>query len=224
MKTYCFTSKEEIIRYINDKKILLIAINAEKIINTKYSIHNIVNNNIGYPDGIAAVWALRKNGFRKAVKIPGVELWLDIIKKYYNAKSFYIIGSKKEVIQETILKLKEEFPGIKILNFRDGYINTQKEKDQLFSDIKIKKPDIVFVATGSPRQELLMQELYNLHSALYMGLGGSFDVYTHHVRRAPKFIIWLNLEWLYRVAIQPKRINRLFYQVKFVFFLILNKI
>ena len=91
IRTFCFRTKNELIEYISDKKKILVAINAEKILNDSAELKNIINNNIGYPDGIGAVWALKKKGF-KVEKIPGVELWLDIIRQYSSSKSFYFIG------------------------------------------------------------------------------------------------------------------------------------
>lgn len=95
--TFSFSSKHELLEYIKDKKKILIAINAEKILSNDQKIKQIINDNIGYPDGIGAIMALKRKGIT-AVKIPGVQLWLDIINKYHNEKTFYLIGATKEVI------------------------------------------------------------------------------------------------------------------------------
>ncbi len=217
IKTYAFESKNDFINYVNNKNVILIAINAEKILHAPSLLKEIIKENIGYPDGIGAVWALKKHGFKHVKKIPGCELWLDIIHKYYQTKSFYLIGSKPEVIQNTVEKLKQQYNGIKILNYRDGYIKNQKEKDELIINIKHNKPDIVFVAAGSPFQELLMKELKENHPALYMGLGGSFDVYTGKTKRAPEFWLKMHLEWLYRLISQPTRIKRQIHLIRFAY-------
>ena len=183
-----------------------------------------IYNNIGYTDGIGAVWALRNHGFKKATKIPGCELWLEIIKKFYKEKTFYLIGSKSEVIGKTVKKLKQEYSGIKILNYRNGYIKSEEEKFHLINDIQTKKPDIVFVAAGSPYQELLMNEMLSHHQALYMGLGGSFDVFTGFVKRAPDFWLRYHLEWLYRLLYQPSRFKRQIHLVRFVYLNLLGRI
>ena len=222
IRTYCFKSKKELLEYVFDKKNILIAINAEKILNDSAELKNIINNNIGYPDGIGAVWALKKKGF-KVEKIPGVELWLDIIRQYSSSKSFYFIGASDEVINETINKLKTDFPEINILNYRNGYL-TVGEKELLTKDLINKKPDVVFVAMGTPKQEYLMDELLKAHPALYMGLGGSFDVYCGKLNRAPKVFLKLKLEWLYRLLKEPTRIRRQIKIIKFLFLLKLNKL
>ena len=199
------------------------AVNAEKILHATSQSRDIINRNLGYPDGIGAVWALQKKDFRDTVKIPGCELWLDIIAHTHKNKSFYLVGGKQQVIEETIKKLKKEFPDINILNFRNGYVKTEKEKTELILDIKTLKPDVVFVAMGSPKQELLMEEIQRSHQATYQGLGGSFDVYTGHVERAPKWWIKSNLEWAYRLIKQPSRIKRQIHLVRFFILLQLNK-
>lgn len=186
VKVYPFTSFEELLDYVNGKKGILVAINAEKILHATEQTRDIINKNIGYCDGIGAVMALKKHGHKNVVKIPGCELWLKIIASTYKeGKKFYLVGSKQDVIENTVSKLKQDFPGIDIVNYRNGYIKSETEKEQLIEDITDKKPDVVFVAMGSPKQELLMEEMYKVHPAIYQGLGGSFDVYTGNVERAP---------------------------------------
>ena len=81
---------------------------------------------------------------------------------------------------------------------------------------KTHKPDVVFVAMGSPKQELLMERLHQKHKATYQGLGGSFDVYTGSVKRAPNWWVNNNLEWTYRLLSQPSRIKRQIHLVRFL--------
>lgn len=224
VKCYAFASFDEIIDFVEEKKGLLVAINAEKILHATDQTRNIINRNIGYSDGLGAVKALRKHG-AEAVKIPGCELWLKIIERLYkDGKSFYLVGGKQEVIDETIEKLKKEYEGINIVGFRNGYIKTDEEKQALKDDIVAKKPDVVFVAMGSPKQEFLMEEMMEKHTAIYQGLGGSFDVYTGHVLRAPKWWLDHNLEFAYRLIKQPSRIKRQIFLVKFLIMLKLGMI
>ena len=224
IKIFAAASRDELIDYaiINHK--ILVAINAEKILHSSNESRLIINKNVGYPDGIGAVWVLRKNGFGDAKKIPGRELWLDVVKKHHSTKTFFLVGSKQEVIEETVVKLRQDYPGIQILNFRNGYIKSEKEKLDLIEDIKSSGTDIVFVAMGSPKQEALMQEIQKKHRATYLGLGGSFDVYIGKVKRAPKWWVANNLEWAYRLIKQPLRIRRQLHLIRFFVLLKLNKI
>jgi len=217
-------SSKNLVDYALDNKKILVAVNAEKILHATDQSRNIINRNLGYPDGIGAVWALQKKGFKDTVKIPGCELWLDIISQAYKNKSFYLVGGKQQVINETVEKLKKEFKGINILNYRNGYIKTELEKIDLIHDIKTLKPDVVFVAMGSPKQELLMEEMQKIHYATYQGLGGSFDVYTGYVERAPQLWVKFNLEWAYRLIKQPSRIKRQIHLFRFFVLLKLNKL
>ena len=121
------------------------------------------------------------------------------------------------MIEATVEKLKKEFEGIRIVNYRNGYLKTPEERKALIEDIAEKKPDVVFVAMGSPKQELLMEEMLERHPAIYQGLGGSFDVYTGAVKRAPKWWVDHNLEFAYRLIRQPSRIKRQVHLLKFYY-------
>lgn len=221
---YPFKSDEELIDYVDQKKSILVAINAEKIMHATDLTRDIINNNIGYCDGVGAVWALRQKGQKQTVKIAGCELWLSIIQRFHANKSFYLIGAKQQVIDETVAKLKNQFKDITVAGYHNGYIN-QEESEQIIDDIKNKKPDVVFVAMGSPKQELFMSEIQKHHpNAIYQGLGGSFDVYTGNVDRAPKWWIDHNLEFAYRFITHPKRWKRLLPIFKMAFLLLIKKI
>lgn len=211
-----FTSFNELLDYVMHHKGILVAINAEKILHATPQTRDIINRNIGYCDGIGAVMALRRHGQKQAVKLPGCELWLKIIAALYkDGKRFYLVGSKQEVIEATVAKLKQEFAGIDIAGYRNGYIKTEEERKALLDDIAARRPDVVFVAMGSPKQELLMEEMSERHPAIYQGLGGSFDVYTDYVKRAPQWWVQHNLEFAYRLIKQPSRIKRQIHLVRF---------
>ncbi|MDR0606123.1 MAG: WecB/TagA/CpsF family glycosyltransferase [Bacteroidales bacterium] len=221
---YPFSDKSEVIRFVNDnEKGILIAINAEKILHSTEDMRKIINRSIGYCDGIGAVMALQKKGYKNVRKIPGCELWIDIVKAFYKQKTFYLIGGQQGIIESTVTKLKYTFEGINIIGYRNGYIESDVEKENLISDITDKKPDIVFVAMGSPKQEFLMDELYNRYPAIYQGLGGSFDVFTGYAKRAPKWWIEHRLEFAYRLIKQPSRIKRQIHLIKFWFMIQLER-
>lgn len=216
VKIYPFKSMEELIGFVEVQKGILVAINAEKILHATEQTRGIINRNIGYCDGVGAVMALKKKGCPDVVKIPGCELWLKIVEAWYKkGKSFYLVGSKPEVIEATVDRLRKDCPGVEIAGYRDGYIKSEEEKKALLNDIVKKKPDVVFVAMGSPKQELLMEEMQQVHPAVYQGLGGSFDVYTGNVERAPQWWVNHNLEWAYRLLRQPSRIGRQIHLVRF---------
>lgn len=210
--------------FVNDNKGILVAINAEKILHATDQTRGIINRNIGYCDGAGAQMALKQKGFENACKIPGCELWLKIVAQFYREKTFYLIGGKPQIIEETVSKLRKEYAGIHIIGYRDGYIKANEERERLIKDITEKRPDVVFVAMGSPKQELLMEEIQHRHKAIFQGLGGSFDVYTGHVERAPKWWVNHNLEFAYRLLKEPKRIKRQIHLIKYAWWLITKKL
>lgn len=223
---YPFVSADELITFIDNKKSILVAINAGKINRATDETREIINNGIGYADGRGAQYALHKHGFPDAVIIPGCELWLSIIKKYYKTdKTFYFVGGKQEVIEKTIEKLRLDYPGINILGFRNGYL-TKDDEDTLVKDVAEKRPDFVFVAMGSPKQELLMYKLQQSHRALYQGLGGSFDIYVGNLKRAPEWLRKRGLEGPYRVIsdFNKARFKRFVNDFSFMVKVFFNKI
>ncbi|MBO4961665.1 MAG: WecB/TagA/CpsF family glycosyltransferase [Flavobacteriales bacterium] len=203
-----FASEDQVIEYVDKHKGILVALNAGKIGRSSDVMRKMINENIGYADGMAAVMALKKKGAKNVVRIPGCELWLKIIEKKYRDSTFYLVGGSNAVIEETISRLKNDYKGINIVGYREGFIKSDGERETLINDVVEKKPDVVFVAMGTPKQELLMKEMSNRHSAIYQGLGGSFDVYTGRVERAPLWLRKLNLEGPHRVFKDPKKIKR----------------
>lgn len=224
VRVFAPTSRQALIEYAFQNRSLLVAVNAEKLLHATDQTRSIINRNVGYPDGLGAVMGLKKKGLRHVVKIPGCELWLDIIRRHYQDKSFYLVGGKDAVIGQTVAQLKAEFPGIRILGHRNGYLKGEEDKQALIADIAAMKPDVVFVAMGSPRQELLMEEMQGRHPAVYQGLGGSFDVYTGQVQRAPSWWVEHHLEWLYRLLQEPTRIKRQIHLVRFLMRVALNRL
>jgi len=221
-KINAFESKEIFLKEIENNKTILVAMNAEKIIKNDEKLRTIVNNNIGYPDGIGAVLALHHKG-AKAIKIAGSEFWLDIVNRFHRTKKFYLIGSTEKVIQSTVKRLQREYPKIQIVGYQNGFFK-KGDKERLIKSLQTTKPDIVFVAQGSPRQEFLMEDLSQKYPALYMGLGGSFDIYGGDKKRAPHFFLKLELEWFYRLLKEPTRVGRQLALVKFLFHMGTNRL
>lgn len=225
VKTYVPHSRNELIEYVMEHKSILVAVNAEKIYHATDATRAIINRNVGYADGVGAVWALKRKGHKNVDKIPGCELWLNIIERYQDQKTFYLVGGKEEIIQKTVDRLKNDYPQIHIAGYRNGYLKNDEERKELIEDIAKKRPDVVFVAMGSPKQELLMEEIYQTHPAVYQGLGGSFDVYTGNVKRAPNWWIDNNLEGIYRTLNEPrKRVMGDIRVMPYFFKLILNRL
>ena len=208
LEVYPFSDFDALIDYADAQKGILVAVNALKIANANEVTIPIINNNIAYCDGAGAVMAAHAKGAKNVTRIPGCELWLKIIERFHTTKTFYIVGASPQVHAQVIEKLHADFPGIRIVGHRDGYLKSEADRQALIDDVAYKRPDVVFVAMGSPKQEILMADMLRRHPAIYQGLGGSYDVYTGAVQRAPRWWQDHNLEFAYRLIRQPKRIGR----------------
>lgn len=170
------------------------------------------------PDGIGVVKAANYIGISEIKeRITGVDIsykLLELANKY--SKSIYLLGASKDVIELTVKNINKEYPKVNILGYSDGYVDN---KDDIFKRIKNISPDIVLVALGVPKQELLIAKHYDSFSkGIFVGVGGTFDVISGTKKRAPQIIQKLNIEWLYRIIGNKERIKR-FYDsnVKFIF-------
>lgn len=174
------------------------------------------------PDGIGVVKALGALNIDVEGRITGVDISKHLLKiGNENNKSVYLYGAKPEVLEALVTKLGQEYPNLTISGSRDGYNN---DGDEVFKDIIEKKPDIILVALGIPRQELLISKYFDeIEKGIFVGVGGTFDVLSGTKKRAPQMFIKLNLEWLYRIGKEPKRFGR-FYKSNVKFIKIINKL
>ena len=173
-------------------------------------------NNSIVPDGIAVVKACNMLNLPVTERIAGVDI-AEYILRIANEqkKSLYLFGAKKEVIESLVNKIKVDYNNINILGYSDGYV---EDRDKVFKEIIKLKPDICLVALGIPYQEkLIYKHLDEFNKGIFVGVGGSFDVLSGTKKRAPKIFIKLNLEWLYRIVCEPKRLKRFWNNnVKFI--------
>ncbi len=204
-----------------------IAINAEKVI-TRANDPNldatIERATLRYPDGAGVVVAMRLKGARSA-RVAGADLWLEVLRQAHGERlGVALIGAKPEVLAATRRRLEAEFPGIAVLVSRNGYDGT-RDLDAVTREIAAAKPDLVFVALGSPRQELLIERFRTVHpTGFYMGLGGSFDIYAGAKKRAPLWMQKRGLEWLFRFLSEPSRAPRETKRLKFLALLMLGRL
>ncbi len=169
------------------------------------------------PDGIAVVKACRMAGLETEERITGIgiaeQLLIELDKQ---KRSLYLFGAKPEVIKKLTEVIKEKYPNIILVGYTDGYVS---DKDKVFEEISALAPDVCLVALGIPAQEkLIYKHLDKFSKGIFVGVGGSFDVISGEKKRAPEFFIKCNLEWLYRIAKEPKRLKRFYNSnVKFIF-------
>ena len=185
-----------------------IAINPEKILTALRDPQLeqvIANADIRYADGIGVVKVMRSRLKRHVQRIPGCELWQQLMLRAAKFQvPVFIVGAKPEVNQQTAAKLRQQ--QVNLVGAVDGYFN---DEQALIDQIVQSGARIVSVAMGSPKQELLIQRIRARHpDCFYMGVGGTYDVFTGNVKRAPALWCKLNLEWAYRLLAQPSRIGR----------------
>ena len=174
-------------------------------------------------DGIGVVYA------SKIVKNPipqraaGYDTACEALRKLakYGA-SVYLFGAAEGVADKAGEEICKRYPGIKIAGVSNGYFDAEREK-QIIADINDKKPDVLFVCLGAPKQEKWINAHKNeLDFGVAMGIGGSLDVFAGTVKRAPEFYQKHGIEWLYRLLKQPKRIIRMMDLPRFGFKVLLN--
>lgn len=129
-------------------------------------------------------------------------------------KRVFLLGAKPAVIQAAVAKVEQNYPGIQICGWEDGYF---KDEKQVVDHIKKAQPDFVFCALGFPKQEYFIAAHRQTVDAIWMGVGGSFDVLAGVVKRAPQKWQDRHLEWLYRLLKDPSRIGRMLALPKYLF-------
>ncbi|WP_417707587.1 WecB/TagA/CpsF family glycosyltransferase [Rheinheimera aquimaris] len=201
-----------------------IAINPEKVLTAMRNseIEAVISGaDIRYADGIGVVKVMRRRLKKNVQRIPGCELWQQLMLRAATYKvPVFIVGAKPEVNQQTAVKLRAQ--QVNLVGAVDGYF---KDEAALIAQIKQSGARFVSVAMGSPKQELLIQRIRAQHpDCFYMGVGGTYDVFTGNVKRAPALWCKLNLEWAYRLLSQPSRIGRQLGLLRYVWWYFTGKI
>jgi len=162
------------------------------------------------PDGIGI-----KIGFKiKGIDIQrtaGIEFAYKLLEKAQEKNlPVALIGAKNDVLELTSANLKKKMPNLNIVYQRDGYFG-EADEEGILENIIALKPSVVLVALGAPKQEIFISKLKNCcKGTIFVGVGGSFDVWSGRTRRAPVIFQKLGLEWFYRTVTQPSRLKRIF--------------
>lgn len=176
------------------------------------------------PDGVGTVICSKIVKQPVKEKIAGVEVMDNIVKKCEKEnKGIYLLGSTKKTVDMCNINLRTKYRKLNILGSHDGYFEIDN-CEKILKDIEKVKPEILFVAMGCPRQEIFISKYMDrLPCKVFMGVGGSFDIIAGNVKRAPRWMIKLGIEWLFRVVKQPFRISRLSNIFKFILLVIKDK-
>ena len=167
------------------------------------------------PDGAGTVLGAKLLGTPLKEKVAGIDFASNLLGVLAaSGKTLYLLGSKPGIGEKAAEKMLEMHPKLQLCGVADGYF---KDEGPVVEKINAVRPDVLFVCLGAPKQEKFMHEHRNeLDVRLMIGLGGSLDGFAGTVRRAPKWMIRLQLEWLYRLIKEPRRIGRMMRLPKFV--------
>ena len=173
------------------------------------------------PDGVGVIKASKILGTPLRSPVPGVEAGEALVKRSGEEDlPVFLMGGKPGIAETAAEKLREKYPDAKIVGTHHGYFNkTNEENDAVIEEINASDAVILFVCLGVPAQEKWMIENRDRLNTVrvMLGLGGSLDVYSGTLKRAPAFFRKLGLEWLYRLIRQPSRIGRMMKLPKFYF-------
>lgn len=201
------------------EKSFIVAINPEKLMKSRKDpeLRTILNKaTIGIPDGIGVVLASRLRGGDIKGRITGIDM-MELLCKEAAIRnvSVFLYGAKPGVAEKAADNLKEQIPALHVAGTLDGYV---KDEQQIIDTINASGADILFVALGSPTQEnFIIRNMDKLNVSVFQGVGGSFDVFSGNIDRAPLAFRKVGLEWLYRLLKEPSRWKRQLELPKFLF-------
>ena len=195
------------------KQIHHCVINAGKVVkmrSNKKLQESVISSDIINADGMSIVWAARFLGHEIKERVAGIDL-MDNLVKLAHKKNYkcYFLGATEKVVKKIVDHYSGKYSNQVISGFRNGYFDTEEEKI-IINQIVKSRPNFLFVAMTSPKKEIFLNKYKaKLKSVnLIMGVGGSFDVISGEVKRAPLFMQKIGLEWFYRFAQEPVRMWR----------------
>jgi N-acetylglucosaminyldiphosphoundecaprenol N-acetyl-beta-D-mannosaminyltransferase len=163
------------------------------------------------PESSGIFWASQQLGTPLKAFVPGIDLFLSLCDLARDTgRTVFLLGAKPGIAEQAAGKLWAMFPGLRIVGTHHGYFASLSDEQGAIDRIKATKPDFLFVAMNVPRQEKWIRlHLNELQASVIMGIGGSFDVISGGLKRAPQWMRDLGLEWLFRTAQQPWRLKRI---------------
>lgn len=219
-KSFNQFQNEFIGRINNHQSTLVVTANPEMVMtaNENPEFMKLLSYDADYitADGIGIVKAAKILKTPLKERVTGYDLfsWLMTLSNNRGLR-VYLIGAKPAIIHAVQAKIAQEYANIELVGAQDGYFN--EDLELVAYQIEHTEPDLVFAALGSPRQEQLLALLRkHLLPALMMGVGGSFDVFSGEVKRAPQFWQEAHLEWFYRLLTNPTRCKRMIALPKFL--------
>jgi len=160
-------------------------------------------------DGQPVIWVSKIVRAPLNERVTGIDLF-DVLIARCAERGFrpYLVGARQEVVARTVDVLKRKYPKLQLAGWRNGYWSAEEEP-AVVQEIKKARPDVLCMAVGSPKQELFLHKWkQEMQVPFVMGVGGSFDVTAGVLKRAPRWMQASGLEWLFRLAQEPRRLWR----------------
>jgi N-acetylglucosaminyldiphosphoundecaprenol N-acetyl-beta-D-mannosaminyltransferase len=229
------TMSETVVRIdnaiISKQQIHHCVINAGKVVkmqNDRLLAESVINSDIINADGMSIVWAARFLGHEINERVAGIDLMENLVKLAHE-KSYrcFFLGAEEKVVQNIVNDYSKRYSKDIIAGYRNGYYS-KEEETKIVKEIVRSKANILFVAITSPKKEIFLnkykEELKSIN--LIMGVGGSFDVVSGKIKRAPVYMQKIGLEWLYRFLQEPKRMWKRYLvgNIQFIYLFIKNKV
>lgn len=191
-------------------------VNVAKLVNMKKNAElreDVTSSDLINVDGAGVVWGARLCGVEVPERVAGVDIMTNLFALCArNGYRPYLLGAEKHVLQAVDLQLAKDHPDLVVAGMQDGYFKPEDEAD-VVAAVNASNADCLFVAMPTPRKERFLKQYRGvLNPSFVMGVGGSFDVYGGKVARAPVLVQKLGLEWLFRVAQEPRRLWRRYYE------------
>ncbi|OGT30013.1 MAG: UDP-N-acetyl-D-mannosamine transferase [Gammaproteobacteria bacterium RIFCSPHIGHO2_12_FULL_35_23] len=201
-------------------------VNVAKLVNAQHDEHlrSAINQcDLINVDGMGIVWGARFLGIQVPERVAGIDLMLALLKEAeLKAWSVYFLGAEAGVLKLAVQNIRQQFPQLNIVGWHHGYFKDNEL--EVVSLITAVKPDLLFIGMSSPYKESFINRYSaKLKIPFLMGVGGSLDVMAGKVKRAPKWMQQLGLEWLFRLSQEPRRMWRRYLVTNAIFLYMLGK-
>lgn len=193
-----------------NKPLHLMGVNADKIntLQDDEQLRDIVNGcDIINADGASVIWASKVLKKPLKERVAGIDLMQELlVHAEKNGYGVYFLGAKENVVKKMVMIFRKRYPKLHISGYRNGYFK-KDDWEEIADGIRKSGAQIVFVGITSPLKEYLVEYFQEIGlTSVFMGVGGSFDVLSGNIPRAPKWMQKMGLEWLFRVMQEPGRL------------------
>ncbi|NJL44849.1 MAG: WecB/TagA/CpsF family glycosyltransferase [Leptolyngbyaceae cyanobacterium SM2_3_12] len=166
------------------------------------------------PDGAGVVLYFRTQGHH-VERTPGIELAANVLKRLSPKETAFFYGGAPGVTDQAAIYWQRQLGGLKITGTQHGYLDPTQQAEFL-AQLEALQPSVILVGLGVPRQEMWIQAHRHLcPQSIWIGVGGSFDIWAGIKSRAPEWMCNNHLEWLYRLYQEPWRWQRMLALPKF---------